>query len=252
MDYGWRLVCTGAAFLGLFFGGAILSVTVLPFLGRGVETRRRRSRKFIHYSFRFYIWVLKSWGLISLKVDSREELGASGGCLIVANHPTLLDVVLLISLVPSAQCIIKQDLLRHPLLGGIVRRAGFISNKLPAQEFVAACGESLARGDSVIIFPEGTRTRPREAMKLHRGFAHVATITGASLQLVLITCQPRTLMKGDPWWRIPSEKPLFRIRVGDRIAVAPVLADDERALAVRKLASSVETYFSGALADVGP
>ncbi len=241
---------TGAAFLGLFLGGAILAVTVLPFLGRAPETRRRRSRKFIHYSFRFYIWTLRTWGLIRLKVDGREKLDSAGGCLIIANHPTLLDVVLLMSVVPRAQCVVKDELLHHPLLGGIVRRAGFISNKLPAQEFVAACAESLARGDSVIIFPEGTRTRPRETMKLHRGFAHVATIVGASLQLVLISCQPRTLMKGDPWWKIPSEKPLFRVRVDDRIAVAPISPDEERIAAVRKLVNLVETYFAGALSNV--
>src|SRR5262249_24449607 len=137
--------------------------------------------------------------------------------LIVANHPSLLDVVLLMALVPRAQCVVKKELWSDPYLGYVVRNAGYIRNDLEAGALLHACRMALAEGNSLIIFPEGTRTAPHEPMRLRRGFANTPTLLRAQIQLVKITCTPPTLAKGDKWWMIPERRPLFRVDVGDQI-----------------------------------
>jgi 1-acyl-sn-glycerol-3-phosphate acyltransferase len=176
-----------------------------------------------------------------------ERLAACRGSLIVANHPTLLDIVLIMSLVSNAQCVVKHQLWRNPFLGPIVRTAGYIRNDGEAEHFIGACRGALAAGGNLIIFPEGTRSVPGQRLRFQRGFAHIATLTGASLQLVAITCEPVTLIKGQPWYVIPDHLPTFRVEIDQRLETASFLAGRARSLGARKLVSHLESYYGGKL-----
>ncbi len=249
LDYTWRLVATGGAFAFIFFGGGLLAVTVLPLLALFPRYRRERAQLLIHLAFRFYVEALQRLGLIRLQVDGAEKLNQCGGRLVVANHPSLLDVVMLMAMVPRAQCIVKHELWAHPLLGPLMRRAGYIRNDLEAEELIAACQAALAAGNILIVFPEGTRSRPGKPPRFRRGFANLATLTGAPIQLVVITCDPPTLVKGEPWWRIPSRPPLFRLMIGECLDADRYLKYSYRSVAARRLVQSLEQYYAEKLAN---
>jgi 1-acyl-sn-glycerol-3-phosphate acyltransferase len=244
------LVATGGAFASLFFGGGLLAVTVLPVLALFPGQQRQRAQLVIHGLFRLYIWLLRHLGLIVLETEGLEKLSAPGGRLVVANHPSLLDVVMLMAAIPKAQCIVKHELWDHRLLGPLVRRAGYIRNDLDPELLVARCRAVLDQGNSLIIFPEGSRTSPGTPPRLRRGFANLATLTGVPVQLVVITCDPPTLIKGEPWWRIPPHKPLFRIAVAEVLDANAYLRYPYRSLAARKLVQFVESYFAEKLGYV--
>ncbi len=249
-DYLWRLVATGLAFSALGIGGLTLALGIVPLataLTRDPQSRTRRAQQIIRASFRLYVFMLRILGVIRLEVTGAERLAACRGHLIVANHPTLLDVVLIMSLVPDAQCVVKHQLWRNPFLGPIVRAAGYIRNDGEPQMLVARCREALAAGNNLIIFPEGTRSVPGRRLRFQRGFAHIATLTGASLQLVTITCDPITLVKGQPWYIIPDQPPTFRIEIDERIEPARFVAGGRRALGARRLVSHLESYYVGKL-----
>jgi 1-acyl-sn-glycerol-3-phosphate acyltransferase len=248
--YAWRLLATGLAFAGMGLGGIVLAFVVIPAAllpMRDPAARGRRAQAVIRASFRAYIATLDRLGVIRLEVVGGARLAACRGNLVIANHPTLLDVVLVMGLVPNAQCVVKHQLWRNPFLGPIVRVAGYIRNDLDAAGFVESCRRALAAGSNLIIFPEGTRSIPGGPMHFQRGFAHIATMTGASLQLIAITCTPVTLVKGQPWYAIPERRPTFRVEVADRIEAAPFLALGSRALGARKLVSHLEAYYGGKL-----
>nr|WP_282189075.1 lysophospholipid acyltransferase family protein [Azospirillum sp. SYSU D00513] len=187
--------------------------------------------------------MLQALRIIDLEVEGAERLRAGSGRMVVANHPTLLDVVLLMALLPRAQCIVKKELWDSPYLGGTVRGAGYIRNDLEPEALLEACRAAMAEGNDLIIFPEGTRTVPGEPMRFRRGFANVATFLEAQIQLVTITCQPLTLIKGEKWWQIPPRRPLFRVVVGDCLDVRDQLGCEYRSLAARKLVRSLEEYY---------
>lgn len=247
LNFCWRLVVTGIAFACIFFGGGVLAVTLLPMLALFPGHRRERAQLVIHAMFRFYVLALRSLGIISLQMNGLEKVQAATGRLIVANHPSLLDVVLLMSVIPNAQCIVKYQLWNHRFLGPMMRAAGYIRNDLPAEEMLAACKDALDRGNCLIIFPEGTRTVPGQKPRLRRGFANLATLTGALVQPVTITCDPPTLIKGEKWWTIPPRKPLFTLTVGNCLDTDIYTRYQYRSLAARKLVQALEAYFAGSV-----
>lgn len=252
LEFLWRLIMTGIAFAVIFAGGALMALTVFPWIGLTTPPgplRRDRSQRFIHRAFGFYVRMLHGLRMLDLEVAGAEKLRDGTGRLIVANHPTLLDVVLLMALVPRAQCIVKKELWDSPYLGRVVRGAGYIRNDLEPETLLEACRAALRDGNSLIIFPEGTRTTPGEAVRFRRGFANIATLLEVEIQLVTITCQPPTLIKGEKWWTIPPHRPRFRVEAGHRLDVKGWLGYEYRSLAARKLVRHLEEYYAGQFAN---
>jgi 1-acyl-sn-glycerol-3-phosphate acyltransferase len=249
IDYWWRLGVTGGAFAFVFFGGGVLAATLLPLLALLPGHRRERVQLIIHTTFRFYLKLLRLLGLFRLEVEGTQHLDLSVGRLIIANHPSLLDVVVLMALIPRTQCIVKHQLWEHRLLGPLMRQAGYISNNLAPDALVAACRAALRTGNSLIIFPEGTRSQPGCPLRLQRGFAHLAAMTGAHIQPVFISCDPPTLVKGEPWWHIPVRRPVFRLVVDECLDVQAFAQDKSRSIAARKLQQYFGLYYGRKMAD---
>jgi 1-acyl-sn-glycerol-3-phosphate acyltransferase len=187
--------------------------------------------------------MLRGLGLIRLEVEGWERLASCEGRLVVSNHPTLLDVVMLMALLPNAQCVVKHQLWTDCFLGPVVRAAGYIRNDLPAEELLQACREALAAGSNLIIFPEGTRSVLGQPIRLQRGFANIALLAPADLQLLRITCRPITLVKGESWWRVPKHRANFRVIVGEILPIAPFLACGPRAIGARRLTRHLQEYW---------
>ncbi len=247
INYFWRLIGTGFAFATFFGGGFLLAVTVFPLIAllkRDPVRRVRVTQAVIHRTFRFFVRMLELLGIIRLEVRGLETLRDGEGRMIIANHPTLLDVVILMSLIPHVQCIVKAELWRHRYLGGVMRWAGYIRNDLEPEALLDECQAAMAAGKDLIIFPEGTRSRPGESLQFRRGFANIALLAAAQIQLVTIDCQPLMLSKGDPWWKIPTRRSHFRILVGDRLDAASTLGYEYRSLATRHLVRLLQTYFT--------
>ncbi len=145
LNYAWRLVGTGMTFAFIFFGGGLLAVTLLPLLSLLPGHRHGRAQKIIHIMFRLCVCLLQVFGVAKLQIVGRDKLVAAPGRIIVANHPSLLDVVLLMALIPKSQCVVKHELWHHPLLGALMRQAGYIRNDMESGMLAAACQASLAR-----------------------------------------------------------------------------------------------------------
>jgi 1-acyl-sn-glycerol-3-phosphate acyltransferase len=166
------------------------------------------------------------------------------GLLILANHPTLIDVVFLMSFVRSADCIVKAALAHNPFTRGPVRAAGFVCNDSGAG-MVEDCLQSLRTGNNLIIFPEGTRTPRIGHQPLQRGAANIAVRGQRNVTPVRIRVQPLTLGKGEKWYRVPAQRCHIEFEVGEDIAVAPFLADSaSEAIAARRLTDHLTAYFS--------
>jgi 1-acyl-sn-glycerol-3-phosphate acyltransferase len=239
-----RLLGTGFGFACIFFGGGVLAVVLLPALVLLPGHREERARLAIHRAFRVYVVILQRLNLIKLRMSGLDKLRHAGGRMIVANHPSLLDVVLLIAVLPNAQCIIKHQLWDHRFLGKLMRVAGYIRNDLPPEAMIAACRESLDRGDCLIIFPEGTRSVPGKELRFQRGFANLAILTGAPIQPVTITCDPPTLVKGEKWWHLPPRTPLFTLTVSDCLDPDIYARSPHRSLASRKLVRALRVFYT--------
>lgn len=129
----------------------------------------------------------------------RGNLAPIAGSVIAASHPSLVDVVLLVSLVPRTLYVAKRALRRNPFLSAIVR-ATALPDDATLPERAAAY---LKDGWNVLIFPEGTRSPAEGGLQpLHRGAAQLALRTGAPLACVRIDVSRRSLGKGQKPWDV--------------------------------------------------
>lgn len=256
LDYLCRLLGTGLAFSTFGLGGLVAAVTVFPALHLFIRDRARRreiAKKTIFNLFRGFVLLLSITNVARAEVRHGERLKQAAGRIVIANHPTLLDVVMLMSLMPRMQCVVKGQLWRNPFLMGVVRAAGYIRNDLEPEAFIDECRHALDRGESLIIFPEGTRTRPGADLNpLQRGFANIALAANADLLPVVIKCNHVTLKKGTPWYDIPPSQIVFDIEIGNAVPLEAVVGQDKaRAKQARAISAHVREYFLSGLGHDG-
>ncbi|WP_263262145.1 1-acyl-sn-glycerol-3-phosphate acyltransferase [Pseudomonas sp. RIT-PI-S] len=213
--YYLRLIATFASFALFGLGGLSLRVLVFPLLRLlpgGPVRQRQRARRTVSWLFSVFIGFMRRTGVLTFEVHGAERLGRPGQ-MVIANHPSLIDVVFLISLMRDANCVVKDSLWRNPFTRGPVRAAQYISND-GSLEMLDTAVTALAAGQSLIVFPEGTRTTPGHAPVLHRGAAAIALRGARVLTPVTIRVHPTTLTKAEPWYRIPCRRVHFSFHVG--------------------------------------
>src|SRR5205085_767745 len=137
------------------------------------------------------------------KIEGLDNIRKAGTCLVIANHPTLIDVVLLVSLIRDCNCLVKQALWKHPFLGPVVRGAGYIPND-DGPRLIQSCEEGFKQDKPLIIFPEGTRSPENGMHPFNRGATQIALRAGVPIVSAIITCRPPTLMKHQRWYQVPE------------------------------------------------
>jgi 1-acyl-sn-glycerol-3-phosphate acyltransferase len=253
-DYIRRLVGTGLSFTAFGVGALVLSVFVFPALHLVVADRARRvgvAQRIVHRAFRLFVLTMTLLGVMDVKVTGEAALQTDRGRLIVANHPSLIDVVLLVSLLRQTQCVVKHQNWRNPFMRGVLQATGYIRNDDDPEKLISACADALRAGHNLVIFPEGSRTVPGRPRLLQRGFANIALAAEASVRLVTIHCAPTTLTKGEKWYEIPPARAVFAVAVHELIDVRALVRDDPPSIAVRRLTRHVGQRFGEILGDVG-
>lgn len=236
---GWRRLMTGLCFVLFGVGGLLLSLVwfnLLNLVQRDRTRRRRLARRSIAASFRAFLTVARGLGVLDYRFNNPEVLRHERGCLVVANHPTLIDYVLIASVMPETDCLVKSALLRNPFVRGAIRAADYLINS-EADTLLSTSQQRLDQGDTLLIFPEGTRTQVGQAIKLQRGAANIAVRCASDLRVVIIHCNEHLLDKQSRWYNIPPNKPCFTVDVRERISIHDFYdaAGQEPALAAREL-----------------
>ena len=201
--------CFGLFGIGGFFIGTVLFSIVILF-SKG-EKQRFILTNIIHYSWILFVKIMVLLRLISVNIQGKESFKNTKGTLIVANHPTLIDIVLLISIIPNCVCVVKSSLAQNFFIKHIIQRIYLINNTSP-EEFLEKAQSLLLQGLNIIIFPEGTRTDFSKKQNLwHRGFAHLALRSKAPVLPVKISCTPQILGKGQKWYNVDRRTACYRL-----------------------------------------
>ncbi|MCL2875025.1 MAG: 1-acyl-sn-glycerol-3-phosphate acyltransferase [Betaproteobacteria bacterium] len=250
----WRIVATAFCFAVFGFGGLVVLCLVFPLLRLLVWRRPLRqalARDIVSLSFWFFCKLMTTVGVISYEVRGLEKLQRRG-LLVVANHPSLIDVVMLISLLRQPDCVVKAAAWRNPFMLGPVSLCGFIRNQNGPQ-LIEDCIESIRRGSNLIIFPEGTRTRldallQRQVNPLQRGAANIAVRGRLLFTPVIITVTEPMLSKQQPWYQAPRRRPHFVLNVLDDIDPARlVFVDAAPVRAARVVTEHLSDLFNSEL-----
>ena len=245
IDYALRWIATVFCYFVFGVGGLLISIFAMPVIysiSGSQSIREQRGQKLIHYAFILFIWIMKYTGVLNYHITGIEKL--AGSKLIVANHPSLIDIIFLIAMVPSANCVVKSKLFRNPFTWGPLKTAGYIVNTGKAEDVIEAAAKVFEKGHVLIIFPEGTRTVPGQPFYFKRGAANIAIRTEADMTPVLIECKPETLTKSHPWYHVPEKRIQIRLQVNDKLGISPYLNNTVPSKAARMLTRDLTNYFS--------
>ncbi len=244
-----------AGFCFVLFGVAALIVggIVAPLAG-GLTTdppkRRRRARRVIRFAARMFWRTMHALGLFRCEMTGVQFLQTERA-LIVANHPTLIDALLLQGLIDNLTCIAKPGLARNWATRSAHRAAGYIVGE-DGHAMVEAAAAELAQGSRVLVFPESTRSAPGAAVVFQRGAAAIATRTNCPVVMVTIHVTEPLLFKGSAWYEMPERVPCFRVVVQPPLDVTPIVrAHRSVALAARDLNARLQAKFDEELAPRG-
>ena len=199
MSLTWNLVCA----------------LLYPFLSRrqGVIVGRAA----ISSVYRGF-WAFAQWlGLMRIDYTALDALDREGGLIIAANHPSMLDALLVIARVPRGICIMRASLMRNPFLGAGARLARYIRNE-PPRGMIRSCVANLKEGGQLVLFPEGTRTIRAPINPFRPGVTLIAQMAQVPIQTVLIESESPYLGKGWPILRVPPFPVVVRVRLGRRFA----------------------------------
>ena len=182
------------AFFGA--GSLILSFILIPVGGIFIKGRKKREyfSHFIHKLWAWYTGVLISVGLIKIEKNNVEQMK---GKIIVATHPSFIDIVILIGIYDNSLCLAKKEILNNFFMKNIVKNV-YIPNNVELDEFKDICKAALDDGYNIVIFPTGTRTVEGEDLKIHKGAAALQIDTGADIIPVKIECDYPFLQKNRP------------------------------------------------------
>jgi 1-acyl-sn-glycerol-3-phosphate acyltransferase len=237
-----QLLLLGLGLISLLWN--LIALMLYPLLPRALGLRVGRAG--IAWGYRLFWAVARASGLLHMDADVLRSLAQERGLVIVANHPSLLDALLLVAQLPRSACVMKASLMRNPLLGPGARLARYIRND-SARQMVQLAIEDLRAGGQLVMFPEGTRTTRAPLNAFQGGFALIARRAGVPVQTVFIDTTSPYLGKGWPLWRLPPVPIEFTVRLGRRFEPGPDLSasvqEIERYMAagVRPLARHTES-----------
>lgn len=187
--------------------------------------------------FSAFLAVLKASGLVKLDLSALDALRYERSLIVAPNHPSLLDVVLVVSRLPRVVCIMKAELGENVFFGGAARLANYIRNESPVG-MTRSAASAVRAGSQLLVFPEGTRTRHGPVDSFKGGFALIAKRAGAPVQTVFIETNSPFLGKGWPLLKKPAFPLIYRARLGQRFEV-----NGE----VKAFVSELECYYRDAL-----
>lgn len=199
--------------LGLLLNLLCAGLLLLP----GRERHEKWVRSTIRQLFRAWTAWLRITGVVNVEWDGFPEGALETGTVYIANHPSIVDATLILARLPDAVCIFKPALMRNPAIGPAAIMAGYVRGDT-GLDLIKAAASKVASGQSLLVFPEGTRTTPGTPIgKMKPGFALIADRARAPVRLLVISATPEIGAKGRSWWPAPAILPgRFRIRL-DRV-----------------------------------
>lgn len=150
--------------------------------------RAAGAQRAIHGYFRgFFRLVGAISPQVTFELPAPEELARLRSSVIVANHQSLLDPPLLLSLLPRASTMVRADFFGVPFFGWVLRACGYVRPQgEAAADWLDGVIEQLRGGGNVFLFPEGTRGSGERLGRFRRGAFHVARRFGAPIEVFRI------------------------------------------------------------------
>lgn len=213
-------------FLALFGAGAVIlrysaMLIVLIFIkDRGKQLKI--CSNILRHVWKFYLLLLKICRLVQIKLNDKEKIKNIKGSIIVANHPSLLDIVILTALIPYTTCFAAEKNGRNIFFKSTADLL-FIVKSGNIEEWIAKASKFAEQEFNIVIFPAGSRHAIDEHPRLHRGAALLAQKIEKNIEVLKIENSFDFLAKNKPAYRISKEPVKYTISYAGAIDVKALM-----------------------------
>lgn len=211
-----RLIVTGSAFAFFFLGGGLLSWVVFPLLRLSRKHDEARTIAILASGYRKFVNYMRIMGLIEFNPPPLpDDFNPSMPCVVIANHPSLIDVLLISTVIPKLKFVVKASWYQSKWIYPLLR----LSNYIPSTDYTQANSMQtdtldtmvsvLKCGESLLIFPEGSRSPRHGLRRFRRGACEAAIRAEVPILPILISVEPPMLLKNQAWYELPPTKGKF-------------------------------------------
>lgn len=175
----------------MFVGATACFVLTVPF-------DRRRVVQHLYSCFwaQIMFYLTPFW---RLDIEGRDKLPWRGAAVLVSNHESLGDILVLFGLYRPFKWVSKAEVFRAPFLGWNMHYNGYVplvrGDKDSIKEMMRRCHGWLERGAPILMFPEGTRSPDAEVKAFKDGAFRLAIEAGCPLYPIVLTGTADTLPK---------------------------------------------------------
>jgi|GEM_PF-1885456 len=250
LDLGWRVLITVFSW-SIFGSGVVLwAIVVLPVVA-GIcfflPATRHRLTDATQRAVGLFVRLLP---FIRIEVDDRRRL-ASGCRVLVANHQSFLDPLIIFSVERRVRGPARGYLFRTPFLRSYLQFAGFyVSDRgrpAPLEKMRRSAEDVLACGGSLLFYPEGTRSKTGELEEFGMGAFRVAQEFGLPIQPIVVEGLDRAYPSGSV---VVQTRWRARVRVRYLDPVRPPFGDGPQRQVVRALARRIRTQMEEELHEM--
>lgn len=207
------------------------------------DRRRRALHLFTCFWASLYTWFNPAW---PVTIEGRDRIGKNRTYVMVANHQSLLDILVLFRLFTHFKWVSKEEIFRVPCIGWNMSLNRYIKLRRGDKESIATMmrhsGETLDEGSSIMIFPEGTRSVDGKLKKFKAGAFVLAKQHRVPLLPILIQGTSEALPKRGFILRGHHR---IRVRILDEIPI-----DSFEDLTVDELMSRTHDHFEQELGEM--
>jgi len=169
----------------------VVWAVTLPF-----DRRKRALHQVTCFWASLPIWFNPAW---TVSIDGRQKLQSSRATVMVANHLSLLDILVLLHTFAHFKWVSKIEIFRVPIIGWAASLNGYIKlkrgDRASVKRMMAECEKTLGEGNSIMIFPEGTRSHTGRLRAFKTGAFELALRTGSPVQAIVIEGTAEVLPK---------------------------------------------------------
>ena len=161
-----------------------------------------------HACARTWSWLILKTSGIRVRVEGLEHVHPSGTAIYCVNHQSAMDIpVLFVNLPVQFRFVAKRSLFNLPFMGWHLRRSGHIpvdrDRPQQAMKSMKRVAQEIREGKSVMLFPEGHRSRDGQLLPFKAGSFYIAILSGVPIVPITIN--------GTPWVLKPDT---YHVRSG--------------------------------------
>jgi 1-acyl-sn-glycerol-3-phosphate acyltransferase len=144
---------------------------------------------------------------VSVRMHGLDRLAGGGPFVFTPNHQSHLDILVLLGFLPGrTRFAAKRELWGHPVVGAVLDTLGMVPiEREQPERAIAALNSAGAVADSLVIFPEGTRSRTGELLPFKKGAFVLAIATGLPVVPVVCRGTRRLMPRGSRLTVVPGE-----------------------------------------------